>query len=310
MTETLRSTRPNGNGIKTVRSKGGEFVMKRLIFYAVRLTPVVLIIIMLGGGATQAALVAKWNFNDLNDSSDEDKENNTLILRKGAKLENGTLVLRGGEATKPAAIVKAPFNSEIHFWGEDKFTVWIRCQILTPLKGEKGSFALLTTSVAAEGGWLFKYEDAADLHVRVVALGEKEGGEKGQGALVARGQILNINGKTDNNRKMGDGRFHDYAWVRSEGVIGFVWIDGDLDGRGRLLGQTLRIWEQGGQEVGPIDGIIDEVRIYDTALEDQDLDAIAPDPAPGGNPPGAQPPHAVHSTDKLATLWGKIKGSD
>ena len=280
-------------------------MMKRLIFYAVRLTPVVLIIIMLGGGATQAALVAKWNFNDLNDSSDEDKENNTLILKKGAKLENGTLVLRGGEANKPAAIVKAPFNSEIHFWGEDKFTVWIRCQILTPIKGKKGSFALLVTEVA-EGGWLFRYEDAVDLHVRVVARGEKEGGEVGQGALVARGQILNINGKTDNNRKMGDGRFHDYAWVRSEGVIGFVWIDGDLDGRGRLLGklgkdigQTLRIWEQGGQGFGPIDGIIDEVRIYDTALEDQDLDAIAPDPA-----------RAVHSTDKLATLWGKIKGSD
>jgi len=249
--------------------------MKRLI----SLLLAIALAVVLGGSISKATLVAKWNFNNLNDSSPEDKENNKLQLEGDAKLEEGMLTLKN----RAHAIISIPNNSEILFEGEQEFTVWILAKILSKSQGAKSSVYFIT-SEGEFAGWMFRPEDSADLHLRARGSG---GGQ----------QIFNVHGKTDNNGKYGDGQFHEFAFVRTKSG-GFVWIDGEIDGSASTAGdlsavnREYKIWVSRDE---PTDGIVDELRLYDTALEDNALDAIEPDPA------------AVDFCGKLATTWGDVK---
>ena len=244
-----------------------------LVFLSVALA------IMLGASLSKATLVAKWNFNNLNDSSTEDKENNKLKLEGDAKLEDGMLVLKNGGH----AIVKFPDKSEILFEGEQEFTVWIRAKILSKSQGKESSVYFITCE-GELAGWMLRPEDRDSLALRA------RGGGGGN-------QIFNVHGKTDNNDKYGDGKFHEYAFVRTKGE-GFVWMDGEIDGTASTagdLGTVIReyqIWVSRGV---PTDGMVDELRLYNTALDDTALDAIEPDPA------------ALDFTSKLTTTWSTLK---
>ena len=235
--------------------------------------------IALGANLSTATLVAKWNFNNLNDSSTEDKENNQLKFEGDAKLEEGMLYLKN----RGYVIVSIPANSEILFEGEQEFTVWIRAQMLSESQAAKSSVYFIT-SEGDLAGWMFRPEDSADLHLRARGSGEGQ-------------QIYNVHGKTDNNSKYGDGLFHEFAFVRTQGQ-GFVWCDGEIDGAASTAGnletitREYQIWVS--RDV-PTDGIVDELRLYNTALEESALNAIEPDPA------------AVDFTGKLATTWSKLR---
>jgi hypothetical protein len=267
--------------------------MKRLMLAAVYLTTVVLTIgaaVTLGVSEAQAALVAKWNFNDLNDSSEEDQEDNTLELRQNARLEGGVLVVEVDKGNT-AATVQVPANSEILFTGQDPFTVWTRLQITTKEQGFRAAFEIIT-SENGPIGWVFRFEDVQQLRLRWRGFKANEAGA-----------LANVNGKADNNKKYGDGQFHTYAVVRGLGedprIIGITWIDGDEDGAGRVKfdlvrgNDVYRIW--GNRELA-IHGLIDELRIYDTTLTDEELDKIEADPLLAVDPKG-----------KLTTTWANLK---
>jgi hypothetical protein len=203
-------------------------------------------------------MVARWDFNDLQDTAVGDATNDVVTLQAGTQLQNGKLVLdAGGEAS----ITR---SGELTFGGSDSFTIWAR--VKSDVSGV--SQYMLNGLNYPDGGFFFRLNDKSPADVL---------------------RLLTVDSSTVTSATGSDpvstGEWHDVAVVYTPGGTDNVtlYLDGTTEIRsltlpsdGNLAASEYTISFGGAGE-------IDEMRIYRSALSVDQLDRIeaVPVPEPG-----------------------------
>ena len=195
-----------------------------------------------------AAMVAQWEMDDINDTSIEDVSNDTLT-------NNSRLV--GGQAVVEAGGYKlANKSAEISFTGNDSFTVWARIKT----NDWDAYKRIIANDSDADGGWFLRTTN--DAPARQLQFGVGNGGGN-----FFSGLLVN------------PGDWHNVAAVY-DGVNNTVMVY--LDGAIATSGSTILLPTNAGQDTmvlannsGGEDFIVDEIRLYDEKLTVAQLDDIS-----------------------------------
>jgi hypothetical protein len=208
----------------------------------------------------QATMVAQWTFLDTNDASTEDADNNMLTLTPGggtAELLTTGVYESGVLHTDAGGRADVDRTNEISFSGDDTLTIWARIKI-----AGTGSevYYLIDNRDGGEGHFL-RLEDSASHPLRF------------QSGWTSITSGLNVGSD-----------WHNVAIrvYKDEGVQKFdFYLDGDSSRYNGTLagGNGLGTYKIGMSGAGLY---IEEMRVYDTALSNAELDAIeyvVPEPA-------------------------------
>ena len=232
---------------------------------------------MLAAGA-QGAMVGLWTFDDLNDTSPEDATNDMLALTGDASLADGMLTIAGDGAEGSYASFAR--SEELNFFKDDTpqaFTFWARYKVSDAGNIAK-DYRIIDNYWSDDGmrkGIRFQQNDKASTNSPRIIFGQG-----GSAYSHIAGASLNLGAKElwSNMAVTFDG---------STGGLLYRWNDGEAASLTEAYGATGQtgsgldtykiLFRKGTDAIG----VVDELRIYDTALSQEDLDAI-PEPVTFG----------------------------
>ncbi len=222
----------------------------------------VMVMLVLGISVGNGALVAQWTFRDLNDSSTEDATNDVLSLVPGsgtAELLTAGEYSSGVLKTTSSGMAQVARSEELTFAGSSAtFTIWARIK----MDHDTANCNELLRNEISGGGFTFRVEDATNRPLRF------------------RSETSSTSGLYLNDRD-----WHNVAIkVYMDGVQRFEFYK---DGTTSRYNGTLRsnpgdtVYWLGSPSGTDLPLYVEEMRVYNTALSNEELDAIQYAPEPG-----------------------------